>query len=201
MARQLALLGILFSADWEEHERETERLRTKYLRRYAGIGRYMEDREAYWLRTGTSLSYTGRVRHLPVPGDGGKGYGHMLNQAINFPIQSLASDVTASALLDIEEAFLREAGLKYAEYLALLIEQRKYLTTGRSRGTVIPISQIFNEVHDSIVTDLHPDHAKRDQEIVIECMRAVRSLRDLTPGFNHKILNADWKLSSHWRSK
>jgi DNA polymerase-1 len=200
MARQLALLGIKFSEDWDEHEQETDRLRTLYLRRYAGIGRYMEAREAYWLRTGTSVSYTGRVRHLPVPAREGKGYGHLLNQAINFPIQSLASDVTASALIDIEAAFLKEAGLTYAEYLAELIEQRKYLTNRGGRGT-LPISQIFNEVHDSIVVDIHPDHAKRDQEIVIECMRAVKSLRALAPGFNHKILNADWKLDTHWKSK
>ena len=200
MAKQLALIGIKFSEDWDEHEQETDRLRSLYLRRYVGIGRYMEAREAYWLRTGTSVSYTGRTRHLPVPEREGKGYGHMLNQAINFPIQSLASDVTASALLDIEAAFLAEAGLSYSEYLGLLIEQRKFLTSGRGRG-IIPVSQIFNEVHDSIVVDLFPDTAKRDQEIVIESMRAVRSLRDLTPGFNHKILNADWKLESHWRSK
>lgn len=200
MAKQLALIGIKFSEDWEEHERETDRLRTKYLQRYRGIGRYMLARESEWLRTGTSVSYTGRVRHLPVPDRAGKGYGHLLNQAINFPIQSLASDVTASALLDIEEALLYEAGLNYVEYLELLIDQKKYLTNRGGRGT-IPISQIFNEVHDSIVVDLFPDHAKRDQEIVIECMRAVKSLRVLTPGFNHKILNADWKRNSHWVSK
>lgn len=200
MAKQLALIGIKFSEDWEEHEEETDRLRSLYLRRYAGIGKYMEARESYWLRTGTSVSYTGRTRHLPVPDREGKGYGHMLNQAINFPIQSLASDVTASALLDIEATLLSEAGLKYAEYLDLLIDQRKYLTSGRGRG-IIPISQIFNEVHDSIVVDLFPDTAKRDQEIVIECMRAVKSLRELTPGFNQKILNADWKIDTHWKSK
>lgn len=200
MARQLALIGIKFSEDWDEHERETDRLRTKYLRRYPGIGRYMLDRENYWLRTGTSVSYTGRVRHLPVPDHAGKGYGHLLNQAINFPIQSLASDVTASALLDIEEAFLHEAGLTYVEYLEALIDQKKYLTNCGGRGT-IPLSQLINEIHDSVVVDLFPGTAKRDQEIVIECMRAVKSLKQLAPGFNRKILNADWKLGSHWRSK
>jgi DNA polymerase I-like protein with 3'-5' exonuclease and polymerase domains len=200
MARQLALLGIKFSEDWDAHEKETDRLRLRYLHRFQGIGRYMEAREQYWLRTGTSRSYTGRVRHLPVPESGGKGYGHMLNQAINFPIQSLASDVTASALLDFEEAMLREAGLNYSEYLALLIDQRNFLTTGRGRG-IIPHSQIINEVHDSVVVDIHPDHVKRDQEMVIECMRAVKSLRALAPGFDHTILNADWKLATHWKSK
>lgn len=202
MARQLALLGIRFSADWEEHEAETDRLRKLYLRRYAGIGRYMAEREDRWLRTGMSDSYTGRIRHLPVPARGEKGYGHSLNQAINFPIQSLASDVTASAMMDFEAEQLRCHGLDYRQYHQALIEQRrKFLTEGPRCGTILPISQIFNEVHDSLVVDLFPETAKRDQECLIECMRAVKSLKKLAPGFDNSILAADFKISSHWKSK
>ena len=202
MARQLALLGVKFSADWEEHERETDRLRTLYLRQYAGIGRYMEEREARWLRTGRSDSYTGRSRHLPVPARGEAGYGHALNQAINFPIQSLASDVTASALMDFEAEMLALAGMNYSQWLSALIEQRRnFLTKGVNCSRILPVSQLFNEVHDSLVVDLFPDTAKRDTDCLIDCMKSVRSLKKLAPGFDNSILNADWKLSTHWKSK
>lgn len=191
-----------FSTDYEAHEKETDRLRRLYLRRFPGIGRYMEKREAAWLATGASDSYVGRTRHLPVPDRGAKGYGHMLNQAINFPIQSLASDVTASAMMDIEAEFMAELGVGYAEYLQLLTAQRRnLLTKGLSRGILVPTSQIFNEVHDSLVVDLHPDHHKRHAEIVVECMRAVKSLKQLAPGFDTSILDADVKIHHHWRSK
>ncbi|MGH9428946.1 MAG: DNA polymerase, partial [Terriglobia bacterium] len=200
-ARQLALLGIKFSEDWEEHEKETDRLRNLYLRRYAGIGRYMEAREAYWLRTGTSVSYTGRVRHLPVPGREGKGYGHMLNQAINYPVQSLASDVTASAMMDFEEQMLKNRGVSYVEYLEALISQRKYLTLGPSHGTILQMAQLFNEVHDSLVVDAPPDRIKQDTDLLIDCMKSVVSLKKLAPGFDNSFLNVDVKVSTHWRSK
>lgn len=201
MAQQLALLGIKFSEDWEAHEEETDRLRRLYLRRFPGIGRYMEDQEAKWLRYGTSVSYTGRVRHLPVPERGGKGYGHSLNQAINFPIQSLASDVTASALIDFESAVLADAGLTYLEYHQLLVDSRKKVLDKGFDSWYSTPSVVINEVHDSLVVDLHPDRIKRDTEILIESMRSAKSLRRLAPGFDHTILNVDTKVGTHWKSK
>jgi DNA polymerase I-like protein with 3'-5' exonuclease and polymerase domains len=189
------------SADFEEHERVTGKLRGRYLTRFVGIGRYMEARQSSWEQTGVSSSYTGRARHLPVPERNEGGYGHMLNQAINFPIQSLASDVTASAMMDFESAMLYEAGYNYTDYLENLLEQRKYLTSSGNRGIMCPISQIFNEVHDSLVVDLYPGSSKRDQEILLDCMRSVRSLKKLAPGFDTSILDADVKIHHHWRSK
>lgn len=191
-----------FSADYEEHERETDRLRTLYLRRFGGIGRYMERSQSEWERTGVSRSYTGRVRHLPVPSRGERGYGHMLNQAINFPIQSLASDCTASAMMDAEAEWLRLNNLSYSEYLRMLVEARKKtLDKDPKAWYVTRNSLIINEVHDSLVVDLHPDFAKRDEEIIVESMRAVKSLKRLAPGFDNSILDADVKIHTHWRSK
>lgn len=191
-----------FSADYEEHERETDRLRRKYLLRFGGIGRYMEERQARWEATGVSDSYTGRTRHLPVPARGEKGYGHMLNQAINFPIQSLASDCTASAMMDAEAEWLSINKLSYSEYLRMLVEcRKKMLDKGLKAWYAVSHSLIINEVHDSIVADLHPDYAKRDEEIIVESMRAVRSLKRLAPGFDNTILDADVKIHTHWRSK
>ena len=192
-----------FSADYEAHEEETDRLRVLYLRRFGGIGRYMEDRERDWLRTGTSCSYTGRVRHLPVPGRGEKGYGHSLNQAINYPIQSLAADVTASALIDFESAVLADAGLTYLEYHQLLADNRKkVLDIGFGSWYSTGVAGVLlNEVHDSLVVDAHPDHLKKCEEILVESMRSVKSLRKLAPGFDNSFLNVDVKSGTHWRSK
>lgn len=163
----------------------------------------MRRRESHWRNTQCSESFTGRIRHLHPIGGGSRGeLAHLLNQAINFPIQSLASDVTASALMDIEAAFMAEQGMGYSEYLSALVAQRRnILTRGLDRGIILPMSQIFNEVHDSLVIDMYPETIKRDTEIIVESMRAVRSLRDLVPGFDHTILGVDVKTHHHWRSK
>jgi DNA polymerase I-like protein with 3'-5' exonuclease and polymerase domains len=203
MARELDLLSIRLSPDWGEHEAETDRLRRLYLRRFGGIGRYMRRQESTWRISGTSTSYTGRVRHLPIHVGMSRGeLRHLLNQAINFPVQSLAADITASAMMDIEYEFMGAAKLSYSQYLAYLVEQRKdVLTSGLSCDTILPMSQIINEVHDSLVVDIDPEHQKRDTEIVIECMRAARSLKELAPGFDNSILGVDVITGTHWRSK
>jgi uracil-DNA glycosylase family 4 len=213
MARQLwsgiinddgTLSVIRFSADYQTHETEVDRLRRKYLGRYLHLQAYMRRQEAQLLRHQAVVSYTGRVRHLPlVDGRDTPGYGHLLNQAINFPIQSLASDVTGSALVDIESELLALHGLTYVDYTRLLLEaQRKVLTNPADSAILYPInmSLIFNEVHDDVVVDFHPDHFKRDQELVVESMRAVRSLRQLAPGFDLK-LGVDVKAAPHWGDK
>lgn len=195
---------IRFSADYDEHERETDRLRRLYLSTYLGLGRYMEAREAELLDTQQVLSAAGRVRHLPVPeGTHTPGYHRMLNQAINFPIQSLASDVTGAAVVAVEEELLRLHGLTYADYNALLWESRKkFLTGGSSRG-IIPaydMTLCINEVHDDLVFDLHPDYEKRDHELIVETMRDVKLLRQLVPGFDVK-LKVGVKKGPRWGEK
>ena len=103
--------------------------------------------------------------------------------AINFPIQSLASDVTGSALIDVEHALLTERGITYSQYYqGLLEEQRILLTTGQYRD-IMGISRLINEVHDELTLDLHPGHLKRDIEIVIETIKSVSTLKTLLPGF------------------
>ncbi len=198
------LVVVRFSADYRTHEEEVDKLRKAYLQRYPALRAYMRQQEMLLLQNSAVSSYTGRVRHLPLT-DGREtpGYGHLLNQAINFPIQSLASDVTGSALMDIEQELLSLHGVSYVDYLNMLLEaRRKVLTNPRDRDIIYTLNQSlpFNEVHDSIIVDFHPDHAKRDQELVVECMRAVRSLRTLAPGFDLK-LGVDTKLGPYWGGK
>jgi DNA polymerase I-like protein with 3'-5' exonuclease and polymerase domains len=198
------LAKIRFSADYKTHEQEVDRLRKGYLNRYPALRAYIRQQEMLLLLHSAVSSYTGRVRHLPlIDGENTPGFGRLLNQAINFPIQSLASDVTGSALMDIEAELLSLHKVSYPDYLSMLLEARKkVLTNTTDRDIIYPLnmSMIFNEVHDSIIVDFHPDHAKRDQELVIECMRAVRSLRTLAPGFDLK-LGVDAKLGPFWGGK
>jgi DNA polymerase I-like protein with 3'-5' exonuclease and polymerase domains len=198
------LAKIRFSADYKTHEQEVDRLRKGYLNRYPALRAYIRQQEMLLLLHSAVSSYTGRVRHLPlIDGENTPGFGRLLNQAINFPIQSLASDVTGSALMDIEAELLSLHKVSYPDYLSMLLEARKKVLTNTTDHDIIyplNMSMIFNEVHDSIIVDFHPDHAKRDQELVIECMRAVRSLRTLAPGFDLK-LGVDAKLGPFWGGK
>ena len=203
MARTLWDLGVRFSQDYEQHVRETNRLRRLYLRRYPGLRAYMEDREAKLLRDQSSDSLTGRIRHLPLnDGRATKGYGHLLNQAINFPIQSLASDITGSALIDVERELLRFYHLDIVSFYEALIDwQRKVLTKAPGCGIMEPrIALLFNEVHDSLLLDIPPDDVVEITELVVETMRAVPSLRKLVPSFSCP-LDVDIKIGSHWGAK
>lgn len=174
---------VRLAATFDEHARIVAELRKRYLRRFAKLRQYADAREAEMLETGQVVSAVGQVRHLPNADPNNPGYGHMLNQAVNFPIQCLASYVTGSALVDVEAELLRINGVGYYEYLrALLDTQRKWLTADPNGGTIEPtydISVICNEVHDDVVVDLHPAHLTRDTELVVETMRAVPSLRKL----------------------
>ncbi len=197
-------VGVKLSADYAEHELEAKKLQDRYLRRYAGLRRYMEAREEELLEHGFVTSLVGRVRHLPVPdGENTPGYHHMVNQAVNFPVQSLASDVTASAMLDVEEALLEVRGISIEQHFHQLIDsRRKYLTSSENGVIITPEYEtvLFNEVHDSLVGDLHPDHIKRDTEIFVECMRAVKSLKKLCPKFTAPI-SVSSSSGPYWGSK
>lgn len=202
MAGDLWNLGVKFSADYESHEKETDRLRRLYLRRYAGLGHYMEGQESLLLRNNSVSSLLGRLRRLPlVDGTYTKGYGHMLNQSINFPVQSLASDITGSALVDVEAALLDFYDIDYIEFFNLLIEYRRKSLTATPNCAIIlpelPISLLFNEVHDSLLLDIHPDYKKEHTELMVETMRAVPTLRKLAPTFSCP-LDVDVKVGSHW---
>ena len=199
MAKELWLLGVRFSADFTEHERTTDRLRRKYLHLVPGVKRYMDQREDELLRSGHVISADGAIRHLPLPeGRATKGFGHALNQAINFPVQRLASSVTGSALVEIEDELLKLRGLSHTEYIRLLLDARKkVLTTGLGSGIMYPLSVIFNEVHDEITVDLHPDTQARDTEVIIETMRAVSLLRKLVPTLKIPFAVKP-KFGTHW---
>lgn len=167
-------VNVKLSADYEEHERLAQELRNTYLRKFPGIKRYMYLQKQRLLRDGAVTSLTGRVRHLPVPyGEDTPGFGRLLNQAINFPIQSLASDVTGSAMLDVEERLLDQYNLSYTDY-------HYRLMTGEY--PVMPL--LINEVHDDLVYDV-PQKRRRDNlALISETMSELPTLRRMFPKFD-----------------
>lgn len=180
-------VGVKLSSDWEEHVECAARLRQKYLHKFPGIARYMYNQKRILLTEQAVTSLTGRVRHLPCPfGEDTPGFGHLLNQAINFPIQSLASDVTGSAMVDIERALLDRYSLSYEEYHYRLMIG-KYPT--------MPL--LINEVHDDLVFDLPKGRRRENLELIKNCMTEVTTLRTLCPTFDVP-LNTGVKVGSRW---
>lgn len=199
MAKQLWVNHkIRFSADYNEHWQETDRIRNLYLDRFPSIPAYMERRRLEARASGVVRTPVGRQRQV------GREFldKHVLNQAINAPVQGTASDVTGSALIDVEAAILREYGLSLVEWYDHLIAQRRiYLTTGPSCGIITEqwrVPTLFNEVHDELTVDLPPDTWKRDVELVVETMRAVPTIRSLAPYLREMPLYVDPKVGEYW---
>ena len=180
-------VGVKFSSDWESHVEHAAQLRQRYLSKFPGISRYMYQQRQALIKNQQVVSLTGRVRHLPCPyGEDTPGFGHLLNQAINFPIQSLASDVTGSAMVDIERELLKEFKLTYEEYHYRLMI-----------GKPPEMPLLINEVHDDLVYDL----PKKDREdalaFISHYMSEVPTLRTLCPEFDVP-LNTGQKVGSRW---
>jgi len=155
----------------------------------------MDERRHEVIETQQVISPTGRIRHLPHHGEpkwtaSWKERGHWkhtLNSAINFPIQSFASDCTGSAIVDYEATLLKEHRFSYRDWHSCLLD------TPHS-----PIaSPVFNEVHDELDLCLHPKTGRRDLEILVDCMRNVKSLKKLVPKFDLK-LKADVQIVPTW---
>lgn len=184
------IADIKFSEIWKEHQRIAAEIRLRYLAMFPGLARYIEARKHELAETQRVLSPSGRVRHLKHWGPQTPMYWHFENQAVNQPIQSFASDVTGSAMIDIEDALLAEHDMSYLEYHKLVLQ----------KPLEIPFSVLINEVHDSLISDIHPGTGKKDVEIIVETMRGVPSLRKLVPDFKIP-LNVDIKIGPRWGVK
>jgi DNA polymerase-1 len=180
-------VGVKLSSNWEEHVEQAQRIRQKYLDKFPGIPRYIWNQKRALLRDHQVSSLTGRIRHLPCPyGEDTPGFGHLLNQAINFPVQSLASDVTGSAMVDVESALLRKYNLTYEEYHWRLME---------GKPPTMPL--LINEVHDDLVYDMPARGLKDNLAMISQIMADVPTLRALLPALDVP-LNTGQKVGSRW---
>jgi DNA polymerase I-like protein with 3'-5' exonuclease and polymerase domains len=168
------ILGIRLSSDYKTHEAEVDKLRLKMLKTFKGLSHYQDKQRAFVARHQYVTSPSGRIRHLPHNGTGERGFKRIENQAVNFPVQSFASDITASAIMDYEEEVLHEHKLSYSDWHYALL----------NNPADPPCSVLFNEVHDEADADLHPSSGKRDLEILEDAVTNVRSIKALVPDFD-----------------
>ncbi|MCI0559389.1 MAG: DNA polymerase, partial [Nitrososphaera sp.] len=202
MAYQLWTKNIRFNANYDLHWEETDRLRTLYLATFPRIGEYMERRRQEARRTGCVVTPTGRVRRV-----GGSFVDkHVLNQAINTPVQSTAGDITGAAILGIEAEFLRAFNCGLVDWYDTLIRQRRKLLTIKENGGIMGavmeldyrMPVLINEVHDALLVDAPPEYERRATEIVVETMRAVPIVRAMAPYLRDLPLDVDVKRGTTW---
>lgn len=178
---------------YEQHLTAVRKLQDKYLSVFSGIQRYMTQQERTLLRHQAVRTATGRVRHLPCP-DGREtpGFGHLLNMAYNYPIQSLASDITGGALIDVERTILERYGLTYVEFYA------KLLDAGLGKGEYPRIPLIVNEIHDELVFDLPPGNEEL-VEVITDTMKQATSFN--TVSSTHVPLDVEFVVAPTWGIK
>jgi len=176
-----------FSEDYDEHVEITGEIRDKIVRAFGGLRRYWERQKLALARDGQIIAPDGYVRHLPHHGDKTPKYWRLTNQAINFPIQHLASMVTGCAMVDCEQAMLTEYGLSYKEWQESLSGQNCLMPT------------LMNEVHDELTWDL-PDKKERDAKLILEVMSCPPSLKKLIPDF-YITLKIDPTVTDRWGEK
>lgn len=169
-------LGVHFSADWQQHVKECQKLLDSYLKRAKGLRRYMQAREEELHNTGRIVCPSGAVRHLCAPG-AAQWDKHLVNEAINAPIQRTAAEVTGAALIDVERALLKSRGMTpYDLHRQLLAGIEPGLPPKLQSAEC---SLIINEVHDELTVDLFPNTLTRDVECIVETMRSAPTLRTL----------------------
>lgn len=169
--------GIRLAKRFKDHVERCDQFRRRYLRLFPSIPKYFAARREELSRDGGVECLTGYVRHLPGYREATDKWvrKHLLNEAINAPIQHLASAVTGAALVDSEAALLSANDVSYVEHHDNLLRRNwRY-------------SLLLNEIHDELVFDLHPAHAKRDERLIVEAMEGVPTLRKLCPDFDLKL--------------
>lgn len=176
-------LGVKLAKKFHAHVEKTEEIRKKYIRAFPGVRRYIKARKQELIETGQVVIVPGHVRHLPGYANAPTKWArkHLHNEAVNAPVQGLASYVTGSAILDVESALCKANGVTLLQHYDNLL-----------RGAV-DYSVLINEVHDELVTDLHPANWKRDVELIETTMQAPPTLRALVPSLDFKL-----KLESKW---
>lgn len=204
LARQLwDLHGVRLSKDYDIHTGRVDEVRKKYLRMFPRIGAYQRERIHEVHKYGSALCWFGQLRRLPIPAEPSRSEGkevwkawrrhvaHLENEAINARIQTAASYVTGTAMLDTESALLKYYGYSHVEYHCALAE-------GKSKELNMPL--LINEVHDDLVYDCPKKELRHAQPIIKECMTQLRTLKKLIPEFDAPV-RVNQTAASHWGLK
>jgi len=177
--------GVRLDSSYERHQELAGEMLDKFLTDlFPGIIEYQERQEAFVLEHGYVTNALGQKRRLPLPPEPPRSEkeayrkwckyrAHVVNQAINGPIQGLASYVTGAGMIDLERRFLEEYNLSYEEYHVRLMEKR---------WPTMPLLCI--EVHDDLVLDIPGKLAEKTTPVVHEVMSEVPSLRAILSDLN-----------------
>ena len=179
------------SGSYDDHVDKCGQVLDDFLDMFPGIKRYHKAQEEAVLDRGMVYNALGQCRRLPLPPEpprSEKGAykawmrykAHVINQAVNYPIQSLASYVTGCGLIDLERAFLTEWKYSYVEYQTALMEKK---------WPRMPLLQI--EVHDDLVQDIPKGLDKKTKEITHDIMTKPPSLFAVLP----ELFDSNVKLS------
>lgn len=187
-------------------------LLNRYFRAYPQLPRYFAKQKEFLLKHQTAVEYiTGHVRHLPCPeGEKTKGFKHLWNQALNHPIQSLASYVVGSALMDLEEAILSRISLPLTQHYDNLIrfwaQEKLSLDNLEERGILkmgqeIDYPLIIGEVHDEIIVDTPGQDRAWVVELLNDVMTSIPSFRRTWVKSNDLFLTAEVSDGVSWAGK
>lgn len=201
LAADMWAQGAKLDSNYEKHTDKCGAMLESFLDTlFPGVRAYHEQQEHDVFKYGYVMNAVGQKRRLPLPPEpersdkfAYKTYmrfkSHVINQAINYPIQSLASYVTGSAMVDLEAEFLRLFNWKYYDY------QQALMAKEWPRMPLICI-----EVHDDIVEDIPKGMEKKTQEVTNDVMKTVPTLRKLLPDFKTP-LSIDTNFGPCWGLK
>ncbi len=196
--------GVKLDSNYEKHEDKAGEILDKFLNElFPGVKKYHARQKEAVLRDGYVTNALGQYRRLPLPEEpqrSEKGAykiymrykSHVENQAINYPIQSLAAYVTGCGLVDLERAFLAQYGWSYTDYQLALMEKK---------WPRMPLLCI--EVHDDLVEDIPKGMEKKAKEITHDVMCKPPSLLAALPElFDSNVrLSVDTNVGPCWGLK
>ena len=152
-------------------EDEARAVRAAFFEQFSGLQPWHSKQRRLVNQYGRVQSPIGRVRHLPdiySPDEGVRAEAE--RQAINSPVQSFASDMAVSAMVEINKKF-RKAGIK---------------------GYCIGL------VHDAINFEIRDDYVGRALPIIKDTMEDVRPLEKKFSIHVDVPIVADIKVGRHW---
>lgn len=201
LADDLWAQGVHLDENYERHIEEAGVILDRFLSKlFPGVRDYHQRQEEFVLANGYVDNAVGQRRRLPLPPEPQRSdkmaykiymrfKAHVINQSINYPIQSLASYVTGSALIDLERAFLTQFKMSYLEFQQRIMAKK---------WPKMPL--ILLEVHDDLVLDIPKGMEKKTKEVTNDIMCSVPSLRKLLPAFDTP-LSIDTNMGATWGMK
>ena len=190
--------GVKLDSNYERHTDKAGDLLNRFLSElFPGVKRYHREQEQFVLQHGYVDNAVGQRRRLLLPPEPERSdkfaykvfmrfKAHVINQSINYPIQSLASYVTGSALIDLERAFLRQYKWSYVDYHTALMQKK---------WPQMPL--LVLEVHDDLVLDIPKGMEQKTKEVTHDIMESVPTLRKLLPAFDTP-LSVETKIGPYW---